>query len=101
MAFDSNPRIPRYIPPSPPSAEAEIKGVQKAAKEELLVGPIEISDIREVDNGLGRYLVCVAGRRATGEIGYYSTYFENEDYKGVRPSVIYDFCERQSYRPMD
>lgn len=54
------------------------------------------------DNGPGRYVICIAGHRKDGsDTGYYAVFFENEDYKSVRPAVMYDFCEKQSYHPMN
>jgi hypothetical protein len=92
---------PKYVPPAAPSLAAQTSGILKAAKDELLMNAIQISDMRMVDNGPGRYMICIAGRRQAGEIGYYAAFFENGDYKGVRLAVIYDFCEKQSYRPLD
>jgi hypothetical protein len=88
-----------YIAPSPPSATAQIEGIRKAAKDEGLAGSVEVSDVRASDRGLGRYIICIAGRRGSETIAYFSAFFDNDDYKGVRLSVIYDFCEQQSYRP--
>lgn len=94
--------VAKYVPPSPPSPEAQVKGLQRAISDELLVGPVEISDIQSATNGgPGAFLICFAGyRKDTSKgIGYYSAFFENENFKGVRPSIILDLCERQSYRP--
>jgi hypothetical protein len=102
LNMDAISAAPTYVPPLPPSYEAQLKGIRAAMKEERLIGSIQVSDMRMVDSGLGRYMICIVGHRGDGNgVGYYATYFENEDYKGVRPAVIYDFCEKQTYRPGD
>ena len=93
--------LPKYVEPVAPSLKAQVDGAQKAAKEELITDAAQISDLRTADSGLGRYMVCISGRRGSGDVGYYSVYFDNEKYKGSRPSVIGDLCEKQSYRPLN
>ena len=79
-----------------------MKGLKQAVEAEKLVAPLQISDVRKVDNGPGCYMICIAGHRSgKDDTGYYATFFENEVYKDVRPAVMYDFCEKQSYRPMN
>jgi hypothetical protein len=35
-----------------------------------------------------------------GRIGYYAVFFDNNDFKGSRMSVIMENCEKQDYRPI-
>ena len=54
--------IPAYVPPSMPTvAAAASEGIKKAATEEKLTGPIEMSDLRETDHGPGRFVLCIRG----------------------------------------
>jgi hypothetical protein len=89
-----------YVPPGAPSSVAKTQGLRKAIAEEKLSGKVEVSNVRMSDRGWGRYMVCLKGRRDKQASGYYSVFFDNDDYKGVRESVIYDFCAQQSFRPM-
>ena len=55
--------------------------IKKAATEEKLTGPIEMSDLRETDHGPGRFVLCIRGvdlkyRR----VGTYAVFFDNNDY---------------------
>jgi hypothetical protein len=88
----------RYVPPNPPTRPAELSGVAKAAKEEGLKGALEISDLRASDFGPGRWMICLRGERDS-KLAYFGVYFENEDYKGVRLSVIGEGCENATYAP--
>jgi hypothetical protein len=100
---DDSASIPKYLPPSPPTPEAQVKGLQKAISDEKLVAPVQISEARSANNGgPGAYLICIVGyRKDAGSIGYYAAFFGNEDFKSVRPAVILDLCERQPYRPVE
>ena len=90
-----------YVVPSMPTMAAATTGATRAAAEAKLTGPIEMSDLRQTDRGPGRFMLCIRnaqpkdGRAAT----YYSVFFDNDDYKGSRMSVIMDDCEKQAYRP--
>ena len=53
--------IPAYVPPSMPTVAAASEGIKKAATEEKLTGPIEMSDLRETDHGPGRFVLCIRG----------------------------------------
>jgi hypothetical protein len=103
IAADDISSIPKYVPPSPPTAGAQVKGLQKAISQELLVDPIQISDLRSASHGgPGAYFICLAGhRKDDSSVGYYSVFFENEVYQTARPAVILDLGERQAYRPAD
>lgn len=101
LPVDDLSSLPKYVAPVAPSLKAQIEGAKNAAKEELITDAPQISDLRIADSGLGRYMLCMSGRRGAGDVGYYSVYFDNETYKGSRPSVIGDLCEKQSYRPLN
>jgi hypothetical protein len=94
------PKPPPYVPPSAPSPAAQLRGAKSAAQEEKLTSAVEISDLRASDHGFGRYLICMRGVRGSGPVSYYSVFFDNDTYQGVRVSVTYESCERQSYRPL-
>jgi len=89
-----------YVTPSLPTLYAANKGVAQAISEEQIKGPLEISDPRETDHGPGRFVLCLRGvepkynRNST-----YAVFFDNDDYKGSRMSVMIDDCEKQAYRP--
>jgi hypothetical protein len=90
-----------YVPPSPPTLAAAREGIKKAAMEEKLTGFIEMSDPRQSDHGPGRFVLCLRGAESEGSPRRtYAVFFENEDYKGVRMSVMIDDCEKQDYRPL-
>jgi hypothetical protein len=83
-----------------PTMTAAGEGINKAMVEEKLTGPIEISDLRETDHGPGRFFLCIRGVESVyRRVGTYAVFFDNNDYKGSRMSVILDDCERQDYRP--
>jgi hypothetical protein len=95
--------IPEYMPPSAPSPAKALAGARQAAEEEKLVGLIEVSDVRETDPplGPGRYVLCLRGANKDSEIRRtYAVFFDNDDYKDVRISVILDHCEKQAFTPL-
>jgi hypothetical protein len=79
--------VPVYVLPSMPTESAAAEGIKKATADEKLTGPIERSDLRVTEHGPGRFVVCIRG-----------VFFDNNEYKGVRMSVMIDDCEKQSYR---
>jgi hypothetical protein len=92
--------IKPYAPPSTPTMAAVNKGIAQAVTEEKVIGPVEMSDLRETDHGPGRFVVCIRGvepkyKRPTT----YGVFFDNDDYKGARMSVMIDDCAKQIYRP--
>jgi hypothetical protein len=101
LPVDDLSPLPKYVPPVAPSLKAQLSGAKTAAAEELIADNAQMSDLRASDSGPGRYILCLSGRRGTGDLAYYSVYFDNDDYKGSRPSVIGDLCEKQSYRPVN
>ncbi|MBV9982491.1 hypothetical protein [Bradyrhizobium sp.] len=99
------PDVPmtQYVPPSAPSPATALAGARQAAEEEALVGLIERSEVREADPplGPGRYVLCVRGANKVSAIRRtYAVFFDNDDYKGARMSVILDGCEKQAFAPM-
>jgi hypothetical protein len=95
------PLASAYVPPSAPTEKAVASAVAALAKQANLVKPLEISAVRPNDHGPGSYSVCVreANPPADKPRRYYSTFLENEDYRGSRLSVIMDQCELQTYSP--
>ena len=91
--------IGAYVPPSMPTVAAAGEGIKRAATEEKLTGPIEMSDLRETDHGPGRFVLCIRGVEAKYRRVAYAVFFDNNDYKGSRMSVMIDDCEKQNYRP--
>jgi hypothetical protein len=92
--------IGAYVPPSMPTMAAAREGIKKAATEEKLTGSIEMSDLRETDHGPGRFVLCIRRVESTyRRVGTYAVFFDNNDYKGSRMSVMIDDCEKQNYRP--
>jgi hypothetical protein len=96
------PDVPltKYVPPSAPSPAKALEGARTAAEEEKLVGLIERSEVREADPplGPGRYVLCLRG--ANNARRTYAVFFDNDEYKGSRMSVILDGCEKQAFTPM-
>ena len=94
------PLIKAYVPPSRPTPAAASEGIKQAVSEEKLTGPIEMSDLRETDHGPGRFVLCIRGVDSKyRRVGTYAVFFDNNDYKGSRMSVMIDDCEKQNYRP--
>ena len=90
-----------YVPPSMPTMDATGKGIKQAAAEEKVTGQIEMSDLRPTDHGPGHFVVCIRGTESIhNRVGYYAVFFDNDEYKGSRASVILDDCEKQNYRPV-
>jgi hypothetical protein len=90
---------PIYTPPVPPTQAAVIKGLSQAISEEKIAAPIEISALRRVEfGGFGSYFVCMKQVNPTSERHFvYSVFYNNEDYKGVRQSVIMEHCEVEAF----
>jgi hypothetical protein len=89
-----------YVPPSPPTPQAVIKGARVAAAEEKLTGPIEISEVRLADHGPGSYFVCLREASSSDRRTAYSAFWDNDAYKGVRHSAILEACASQTYSPV-
>ena len=91
---------PTYVPPSAPTEKAIGAAVAAVANEAKLASPLEISAVRPNHHGPGSYFVCVREANPPQEKRrYYSTFFDNDTYKGSRLSVIMDQCELQTYSP--
>jgi hypothetical protein len=90
--------IPAYVTPSAPSPDAITKGARQAAAEEKLKSPLEISDVRHNEHGLGTYFVCLReADPSTPKRRTYAVFYDNDAYKGVRESVLMENCGTQSY----
>src|SRR5882757_4614697 len=90
------PPIKAYVPPSMPTTAAASAGIKNAVTEEKLTGPIEMSDLRETDHGPGRFVLCIRGVDSKYKrVRTYAVFFDNNDYKGSRMSVMMDDCEKQ------
>jgi hypothetical protein len=116
-----------YVPPSPPTEAAVISGIKAAEPEAKLTAPLEMSAVRPTDRGPGHYFVCLRGTwlpsagtteakngparepsffdqpqpPATERRVIYSVFFDNDDYKGARQSVIVDACEADTFTLID
>ncbi len=90
---------PLVTAPEPAKA---IEGAKKAAAEEKLAGPLEISAVREAyPLGSGPYVLCIRGAvSATEQRRTYAVFFKNNDYVGTRMSVIIDHCEAEAFTPL-
>jgi hypothetical protein len=94
---------PIYSPPSQPTQTPLIEGLRKAVPEEELTAPIEISALRKVElGGFGSYFVCMREVKLTSERRFvYSVFYDNDEYKGVRQSVVMEQCEAESFTQID
>lgn len=89
-----------YVSPSAPTTAAVGDGIKRAVAEEKVGNPIEISAVRQTDHGLGAFVICLRGAgSASGQRTTYAAFFNNNEYKGSRMSVMIDDCEKQDYRP--
>src|ERR1700723_3319465 len=94
-----NTTEPVYVRPPPPTEKAIGAAVAQLAKEAKLVTPLEISALRPNDHGPGSFFVCVREVNPPPDKPrrYYSTFLDNNDYKGSRLSVIMEQLELQTY----
>jgi hypothetical protein len=92
-----------YTAPSPPTQAGVLSGVMQAASAAKLSPPLEISDVRPTDHGPGRYFVCLReiASPTSEKHPTYSVFYNNDEYKEQRLSVILDACENQAYTPID
>jgi hypothetical protein len=90
-----------YVPPSAPTEKTIGSAVAALANDGKLVSPLEISAVRPSDHGPGSYFVCVREVNPPPDKPRrtYSTFLENDSYRGSRLSVILDQCELQTYSP--
>ncbi len=73
------------------------------AKDVRLNAPLEISSVRQTDHGgPGAYYVCLreASPQPDQRPRYYAIFFDNDDLKQARLSVIMDECEKQTFSPL-
>ena len=95
--------VPNYTPPSPPSQKAVIGQARAVATDVKLTAPWEISSVRQTDHGgPGAYYVCLreANPPPDKRPRYYAIFFDNDEPKVARLSVILDECEKQTFSPL-
>ena len=92
-----------YTAPSPPTQAAILAGVKAAVTAAKLSPPLEVSDVRPTDHGPGSYFVCIREvvSSTSEKRPAYSVFYNNEDYRGERLSVILDACEIQAFTRID
>jgi hypothetical protein len=73
--------------------------IKQAATEAKLAGPIEMSDLRPNDHGVGHFMLCMRGVSNDSRTSTYAVFFDKNDCKALRLPVISDGCEKQNYRP--
>ena len=90
-----------YVRPSRPTEKAIGAAVAAIAQEAKLVTPLERSAVRPTYHGPGSFFVCVREVNPPPDKPrrYYSTFLDNDAYKGSRLSAILDQCELQAYSP--
>jgi hypothetical protein len=91
------------LPPvTAPDPETATKAAKKASNEEKLVGSVEVSGVREAHPvSPGPYILCIRGAEsATALRRTYAVFFQNNDSKGTRMSVMIDGCEKQAFTPL-
>jgi hypothetical protein len=102
LALGACSSSPPYVLPSPPSQSAVISGVKAAASEAKLTAPLEVSAVQQSDLGPGHHFICLREANPMSERRLvYAVFFNSEDYKGTRLSVIMEHCEAQAFSPID
>jgi hypothetical protein len=94
-ACSSSYELPQTFAPEPSKAT---EGAKKGANDEKLVGPVEVSGVRQASPiAPGVYMSCIRGTNPTVGLRYYSVFFKNNDYVSSRMSVITESCETQAF----
>ena len=90
------------LPPTyPPEPSKALEGAKRGANEEKLVGPVEISAVREAHPlGPGPYILCIRGANSLTGMHVYAVFFKNNTYVSTRMSVMIDNCETQAFTPL-
>jgi hypothetical protein len=84
-----------------PELSKAIEGAKRGANAEQLVGPVEISAVREAHPlGLGPYILCIRGTNSIVGMRTYAVFLKNNDVASTRMSVIIDNCETQAFTPL-
>ena len=97
---ESLPPMQPYAPPSMPTTAALIAGIKQAATEAKFLDPIEVSDLRPNDRGVGHFMLCMRGVSNDSRTDTYAVFFDDNVYKALRLPVIADGCETQTYHPV-
>jgi hypothetical protein len=95
--------VSNYTPPAAPSENVVTGQARSVAKDVKLIAPWEISGVRQTDRGgPGAYYVCLreANPPPDKRQRYYAIFFDGDDPKGARLSVIMDECEKQTFSPL-
>ena len=95
--------LPEYVAPAAPSQNAITEQARSVAAEVKLIAPWEISSVRQTDHGgPGEYYVCLreAKQQPDKRARYYSIFFNGDEQKEYRLSVILDECEKQTFSPL-
>jgi hypothetical protein len=90
------------MPPTyAPELSKAMEGAEKGANSEKLVGPVEISAVREAHPlAPGPYILCIRGTNSIVGTRTYAVFFKDNDYVSARMSVIIDNCEAQAFTPL-
>ena len=103
MVLSACSTVPAYVPPPTyaPELSKALTGAKKAANEEKLAGPVEISAVREAHPlGSGPYILCIRGANSFTGMRTYAVFFKNNNYVSSRMSVMLDNCETQAFTPL-
>ena len=84
-----------------PELSKTIEGAKTAANEVKLVGPVEVSAVRQAHPlGPGPYILCIRGTNSLTGTRTFAVFFKNNDYVTTRTPVIIDDCEAQPFTPL-
>jgi hypothetical protein len=91
--------VPLASAPEPLKAT---EGAKKGANEEKLVGPVEVSAVRQASPvAPGPYMLCVKGNNTAQQQTYVAVFSKNDDYVASRMSVLSDGCEVETYAQLE
>jgi hypothetical protein len=77
------------------------RGAKTAANELKLVGPVEVSAVRQAHPlGPGPYILCIRGTNSLTGTHAFAVFFKNNDYVTTRTAVMIDNCEAQPFTPL-
>jgi hypothetical protein len=90
--------LPPIYAPAPDKA---LVGAKIGANEEKLVGPVEISTVRQAfASAPGPYTLCIRGSTKDPGIRSYAVFFKNDAYVTTRISLIADNCDTEVFTPL-
>jgi hypothetical protein len=88
------------LPPTQaPEPSAAIEGAEKGANEARLLGPVEVSAVREAHPlAPGTHILCIKGINSLGpNPRTYAVFLKNNKYVTARTSLIMDDCDAQTF----